>query len=208
MKTNDLIDALSRTSEPAPRSGAAWTIAVLLGLCGALALLLLLGPRADLQTAIAPTLAKASLSAAFAAAALALVLRLARPGRPSRARLWWLAGLIAASFAAAAIALIGVEPGARWQAWTSGFVPWCVVIIPFLALPAALALGAVVKRFAPTELTLTGAAIGAAAGGLGAMAYSLRCPVDSVSFVTTWYAVAIALSAVIGALAGSRLLRW
>jgi hypothetical protein len=40
------------------------------------------------------------------------------------------------------------------------------------------------------------------------MAYAMYCPVDSVAFVTTWYVVAIALCAALGAVVGARLLRW
>ena len=40
------------------------------------------------------------------------------------------------------------------------------------------------------------------------MAYAMYCPVDSVAFVTTWYAVAIGLCAAVGAIVGTRLLRW
>jgi len=208
MNTQDLIAALSR-SEPAAKRSRPWAGAALLALAASLlALMLFLGPRPDLVGALAPTLAKAAFSAAFAAAGLALVMRLARPGRPAEARGWFVVALILASLVAAAIALLGADPQQRLQALTGGAMPWCLVLIPLLALPAALILGAVVKRFAPTQLTLTGAAIGAASGGIGAMAYALRCPVDSIAFVATWYALAIALSAIIGALLGARLLRW
>lgn len=209
MNTKDLINALSQAEVNTPRPARPWLAAVLLGLIGGLVLLMFaIGPRADLAAAIGPTLAKAAFSAAFAAGGLALVVRLARPGRPSAKRAWLVVGLVLASLAAAAIALIGADPSQRWQALTGGGAPWCLAIIPFLAVPAALALGAAVKRFAPTQLALTGAAIGAASGGMGAMVYALRCPVDSIAFVATWYALAIALSAVIGALLGARLLRW
>ena len=64
------------------------------------------------------------------------------------------------------------------------------------------------RAFAPTRLTLTGAAIGALSGGVGAMAYAMYCPVDSAAFVMTWYVLGIALSAAIGALLGAKFLRW
>jgi hypothetical protein len=64
------------------------------------------------------------------------------------------------------------------------------------------------RAFAPTRLALAGAAIGAFAGGVGAMAYAMYCPTDSVAFVTTWYTVAIAVCAALGALVGSKFLRW
>ena len=55
---------------------------------------------------------------------------------------------------------------------------------------------------------MTGAAIGALSGGVSAMAYAMYCPTDSVAFVTTWYTLAIAVCAALGALVGSRFLRW
>jgi hypothetical protein len=64
------------------------------------------------------------------------------------------------------------------------------------------------RAFAPTRLMLTGAAIGALSGGVAAMAYAMYCPTDSVAFVTTWYALAIAVCAALGAVVGSRFLRW
>jgi hypothetical protein len=77
-----------------------------------------------------------------------------------------------------------------------------------LGAPTAALLIWLMRAFAPTRLTMTGAAIGAVSGGVGAMAYSMYCPIDSVAFVATWYALAIALCAVLGALIGGKLLRW
>jgi hypothetical protein len=83
-----------------------------------------------------------------------------------------------------------------------------VAIIPLLAAPTALLLTRLLRDLAPTRLTATGAALGAVSGGIGAMAYAMYCPTDSAAFVVTWYAVGIALSAAIGAVLGTRLLRW
>jgi hypothetical protein len=94
------------------------------------------------------------------------------------------------------------------EAWLGGGFPWCLVVVPVLAAPTAAGLLWLMRSFAPTRLTLAGASIGALSGGVGAMAYSMYCPVDSVAFVTTWYVVAIGLCAAIGAAVGARLLRW
>lgn len=211
MKTKSLIDALANSETETPRKAGdtRWALAALLGLAGALAILgAFIGPRLDLGASAGVTFAKAAFSALFAAAGLALTARLARPGRPAQTRARMLGAIIVLSFAGAGIALLGADPDARMRAWTGGAFPWCLVLIPLLALPAALALGWVVRALAPTQLTLTGAAIGAASGGLGAMAYALHCPVDSIAFVATWYALAIALCAALGAIVGARLLRW
>ena len=94
---------------------------------------------------------------------------------------------------------MGEMPERRMEAWMGGAFPWCVVLIPILAAPTAALLVWFMRAFAPTRLTLTGAAIGALSGGVGAMAYAMYCPTDSVAFVTTWYALAIAVCAALGA---------
>jgi hypothetical protein len=143
-----------------------------------------------------------------AAVVLPMAVQLMQPGRP----LGWRIGavlLFAALCAAATIvALMGEMPERRFEAWMGGAVPWCVVLIPILAAPTAALLLWFMRAFAPTRLMLTGAAIGALSGGIGAMAYAMYCPTDSVAFVTTWYALAIAVCAALGALVGSKLLRW
>jgi len=175
---------------------------------GAALLITFLGMRPDIGTAVWPVLAKACFSALFASAAIPLVLRLARPGHDGRgfARLLWLMAFV--SLLIAGVALMGVKPEARMHAWMGGAFPWCLVLIPLLAMPTAVGLILFVRALAPTRLTMMGAAIGAASGGIGAMIYAMYCPVDSVAFVTTWYAVAIGLCAAIGSLVASRFLRW
>jgi hypothetical protein len=44
--------------------------------------------------------------------------------------------------------------------------------------------------------------------GLAATLYAAQCTDDSPLFVATWYTIATAMVAAIGALAGSRLLRF
>ena len=102
----------------------------------------------------------------------------------------------------------GAAPEERWEALMGASFPWCIVLIPVLAAPTAAGLVWVLRGFAPTRLGLAGAAIGALSGGVGAVAYSMYCPTDSVAFVTTWYAVAIGLCAALGSVIAARFLRW
>ena len=211
MKTDHLIDMLARGVEPAERSLWARRLALTLlaGLAIAVVLLVIgLGVRTDIGAARMPIMMKAMFSAAAAAAMLPLAVRLMRPGRP----LGWRVGAILVFVGVCAfatwVALMGEAPERRLDAWLGGGFPWCLVLVPLLAAPSAALLVWLMRAFAPTQLTLTGAAIGALSGGVGAMAYSMYCPIDSVAFVTTWYVVAIALCAALGAVIGSRLLRW
>ena len=55
---------------------------------------------------------------------------------------------------------------------------------------------------------LAGAVAGLASAGLAASLYALYCPDDSPLFVATWYTLAAAITAGVGAIAGKRWLRW
>lgn len=211
MKTDELIEALARGAEPVQR--AHWrlklAITVLVGLAVAITLVAIgIGVRPDIGAARMPVMLKALFSALCAAVMLPLAVQLMKPGRPLGWRLGAVVVLLALCALASAIALAGAEPGRRMAMWMGNGVPWCVIVIPLLAAPTAAGLLWLMRAFAPTRLALTGAAIGGFAGGVGAMAYAMYCPVDSVAFVTTWYVLGIALSAAIGAVVGARLLRW
>jgi hypothetical protein len=139
---------------------------------------------------------------------LPLTVQLMKPGRPLGWRIGAVLVFVGVCVVATVVALMGEAPEERMEAWMGGGFPWCVVIVPVLAAPTAAGLLWLMRSFAPTRLTLAGAAIGALSGGIGAMAYAMYCPVDSMAFVTTWYVVAIALCAALGAVIGARLLRW
>lgn len=213
MKTDDLINALSRGVEPAerPRWRMKLAITLITGLIVAAVLVAIgLGVRPDIGTARMPIMMKSLFAALAAAVILPVAVQLMKPGRP----LGWRIGAVALFVAICAIAtitaLMGEMPEQRWQAWMGGEgrAPWCVVLIPILAVPAAALLTWFMRAFSPTRITLTGAAIGALSGGVSAMAYAMYCPTDSVAFVTTWYTLAIAVCAALGALVGSKFLRW
>lgn len=211
MKTDRLIDMLAKGVEPAEKP--AWkrrlALTALAGLAIAVAMIAIgAGIRPDIGVALAPVLMKAGFAACAAAIVLPLTLQLMRPGRPLGWRIGAVIAFVAFCALAAVIALMGADPSERMKLWMGGGFPWCIVFIPLLATPTAAGLLWLMRAFAPTRLTMIGAAIGAFSGGVGAMAYALYCPVDSVAFVTTWYVLAIAACAALGAIIGARLLRW
>lgn len=213
MKTDDLINALSRGVEPAerPRWRMKLAITLIAGLVVAALLVAIgLGVRPDIGTARMPIMMKALFAALAAAIILPIAVQLMKPGRPLGWRIGAVVLFVAICAIATIIALMGEMPDQRWQAWMGGEgrAPWCVVLIPILAAPAAALLTWFMRAFSPTRITLTGAVIGALSGGVSAMAYAMYCPTDSVAFVTTWYTLAIAVCAALGALIGSRFLRW
>jgi hypothetical protein len=84
----------------------------------------------------------------------------------------------------------------------------CMLAITLFSLP--LLAGALVglRHGAPARPAVTGAIAGLLSAGLAATLYASHCTDDSPLFVATWYGVATALVAAIGALAGSRVLRF
>jgi hypothetical protein len=211
MRTERLIEVLARGVEPEqrPRWARRLVLTLLVGLgAGILLVALWLGVRPDIGVARMPVMMKALFSAAAAAAILPLTVQLMKPGRPLGWRLGAVGIFLGVAALATCIALVGEAPERRISAWMGGGFPWCLVLVPILAAPTAALLVWLMRAFAPTRLTLMGAAIGALSGGVGAIAYSMYCPIDSVAFVTTWYVVAIALCAALGSVLGARLLRW
>ena len=211
MKTDRLIDMLAKGVEPAQKP--AWRRRFALTIAAGLIVAILIvaigaGVRPDIGAALAPVLMKAGFAACAAAIVLPLTLQLMRPGRPLGWRILAIAVFVALAALIAFVALMGADPAERMRLLMGGGFPWCVVFIPLLATPTAAGLLWLMRAFAPTRLTMTGAAIGAFSGGMGAIAYALYCPVDSVAFVTIWYVLAIAVCAALGAIIGARLLRW
>lgn len=211
MKTEDLVAALARNVEPKPRKPFAKRMAMSLAgglVVAALLVLVFLHMRPNIGVNLTAVLLKAGFAAAAAAIILPIAMRLMRPGQP----LGWRVGAAGLFFGlgilVGLIALVGAAPQQRLELLMGGGFPWCVVLVPVLAAPTAALLVWLMRGFAPTNLTAAGGAIGGVSGGIGAIAYAMYCPVDSVAFVTIWYAAAIALCAALGALIASRFLRW
>ena len=84
----------------------------------------------------------------------------------------------------------------------------CMTAIPLISLPLLAAALIGLRHGAPARPALAGAIAGLLSAGLAATLYAAHCTDDSPLFVATWYTIATALVAAIGALAGSRVLRF
>ena len=84
----------------------------------------------------------------------------------------------------------------------------CMTAIPLLSLPLLAAALIGLRHGAPARPALAGALAGMLSAGLAATLYAAHCTDDSPLFVATWYTLATALVTAIGALAGSRMLRF
>ena len=212
MKTDDLIEVLVLDASR-PRHSLAQRVlgAALLGaLVAGILFAIVLGVRADIRIAFETWrfAFKFALALICMACAWWACLELARP----EVRLKDVAGWIAFGPALLAVAvlyeLVAIPP-AQWPERTVGnYAGMCLLAIPLLSIVPLVALLIALRAGAPRVPASAGAAAGLLAGCLSAALYATHCPDDSPLFVAVWYALAVTLVTLTGALAGHRILRW
>lgn len=213
MRTNALIEALAADAGVKPRRfSRVFAIAIAIGVvAGAGVFLSIFSPRSDLMSVAATSMRydlKLLAGAALAVAAAFAVSRAARPGAStSGAGLWLL--LAPAALVIGAIVELAVVPSSEWGARLIGAnARVCMTHIPLIAaVPLGLLLYAL-RSGAPASPAWAGAMAGLAAGGLAAALYALHCDQDSPLFVATWYVAGVLITTAVGAVLGSRMLRW
>jgi hypothetical protein len=169
-----------------------------------------LGVRPDVMTAMHNPLfdLKFAVTLALAIPAIAISLHLSRPEASLHGWAWLL--LIPAGFLVAGISGEMMMPQrlpmmTRLVGTNSRT---CLTAIPLMSLPLLAAALFGLRHGAPTRPAVAGAIAGLLSAGLAATLYASHCTDDSPLFVATWYTIATALVAAIGALAGSKVLRF
>jgi hypothetical protein len=212
METDQFIRTLSADNAHRARPvGLVLTLALLAAAPVSAAIFFaILGFRPDVMTAMHNPFfdLKFVVTLALAFAAIVISLHLSRPEASLRGWGWLL--LIPASLVVAGIGGEMMLPQrlpmmSRLIGHNSRV---CVTAIPLISMP--LLAGALVglKHGAPARPAVLGAIAGLLSAGLAATLYASHCADDSPLFVATWYTIAAALVAAIGALAGSRVLRF
>lgn len=213
MKTEELIKALSEDHKACPQEPLwrTFVAAMLAGFAVATAAFAFtLGIRPDVASAIGTWRYdfKVVVALTLAATSAWFVWRLARPAvdtRPAKLAL-----------AAAPLLLLGavlyelwVMPASTWlpRAIGSNSVA-CVISITLLSIAPFAGAFYALKRGAPLNPGLAGAAAGLLASALAATLYAMHCPDDSPLFAAIWYTATMALIAGAGMVAGRRFLRW
>lgn len=212
METQELIKALATDARRSGMSMAfAWSVAGFAAIAvAAIIFFLLLGARTDIAYAAQTFrfLFKFVVTIALAASAFTLLNVLSRPESHARRTLPRLA-VAPALLLAAIVAELAVTPPDSWPArlvGTNSLV--CLTFIPLIGIgPLALLLAAL-RHGAPSHPVLAGAVAGLTAGGIAATFYAAHCTDDSPLFVATWYTIAVAMLALVGALAARRIVRW
>lgn len=213
MKTDDLIALISvdaRGTASQMSVAARLTPAALIGAVAALALLVgWLGMRDMTEAMVSPSYwMKTAYTVALAGAGLLTVERLSRPAASARRGIIALICVTAVMVALAITQLLSLPAeqaphallGSTWDR-----CPWRIAV---LAIPGLVLVLLAMRRLAPTRPALAGAGAGLFVGAIAATIYGLYCAETSAVFTLIWYTGGIAIAAVLGALAGARVLRW
>ena len=169
-----------------------------------------LGVRPDVMTAMRNPFfdLKFLVTLALAISAVAISLHLSRPEASLQGWAWLLlipAGLLVAGMAGEMMMPQRLPMMTRLVGSNSRV---CLTAIPLMSLPLLAAALIGLRRGAPTRPAVAGGIAGLLSAGLAATLYASHCTDDSPLFVATWYTIATAMVAAIGALAGSKVLRF
>ena len=213
MKTDDLIRAVvaDNASLKAPISRTLW-LALGAGLLLAVAhFFSVLGVRSDFAFAITHDprfMFKFVFTLGLAIPAAFLVMRLARPDGAAGRTKWFLI-LPLLLLAAAVVLEMQTIPADHWAVSAFGSMPVaCMKYIPILSLAPFVAILFALRQGAPSNPLAAGAAAGLLSGTIGAALYATFCVDDSPMFLAIWYVAGIMIVTALGALIGSRLLKW
>jgi hypothetical protein len=169
-----------------------------------------LGVRPDVMTAMRNPLfdLKFAVTLALATSAILVSLHLSRPEASMRGWGWLFvipAGLLVAGISGEMMMPQRLPMMTRLVGQNSRV---CMTAIPAMSLPLLAAALVGLRHGAPTRPALAGAIAGLLSAGLAATFYASHCTDDSPLFVATWYTIAAALVTAVGALAGSKVLRF
>ena len=209
MKTDELINMLGTNLEPVKGGDLRNTLMIALAVGAALASCLML---AIFGVPAGGVVGLKILTLAFAlglvVAGARFLIGSARPVEPGRKPLIVIGVLFCALILAGGTALVLAHPAA-WSGMIFGS-QWvaCLVCIPLFAAAPFASLIWALRKGAPTNLMRTGAIAGLVAGALGAAVFAFHHPGGAIPFIALWYGGSILLCAVVGAILGSRLLRW
>jgi hypothetical protein len=212
MDTDQLIKTLAADNGHRPRR-VSFVLALALLAAAPVSILMFmaeLGVRPDVMTAMHNPFfdLKFAVTLALAAAAITISLHLSRPEASLGGFVWLLAvpaGLLVAGISGEMMMPQRLPMMTRLVGSNSRV---CMTAVPLLSLPLLAASLIGLRHGAPTRPALAGALAGLLSAGLAATLYAAHCPDDSPLFVATWYSIATALVTAIGALLGSKVLRF
>ncbi len=196
MDTDELIAALAADDVPAKRPHLLWRVAF--GVAVSLVLMLVfwgMRPGWPNLLMMAPLLVKQSLPILVALVAWPLLRRSDPEAQAPLWPLWLLAATGAAGWLLSAITGGDILGETLWA---------CLLSIPALALPIALALFRGMRHRVEPRPARSGMLAGLVSGGAAAAVYAVHCDEDSAAFFLLWYGLAIVICGLAGRVAGRR----
>jgi hypothetical protein len=212
MDTDQLIQTLATDNTQHERSVGS-VLAAALAVAAPVSMIMFfttLGFRKDIDSAIYNPFfdLKFLVTIALAISAVAISIHLSRPDASLKGWKWLL--LIPVGLLGSGVVADLIIP--QQLPWITRLVGTnsrvCMTAIPLLSLPFLIAALLALRHGAPTQPAASGAYAGLLSAGFAATLYASQCIDDSPLFVATWYLLAIGLVAAVGALAGSRWLRF
>jgi hypothetical protein len=169
-----------------------------------------LGVRPDVMTAMRNPFfdLKFAVTLALAVSAIAISLHLSRPEASLQGWAWLLLIPVALLIAGIGGEMMMPQRLPMMTRLVGNNSRACMIAIPAMSLPLLAAALVGLRHGAPTRPAVTGAIAGLLSAGLAATLYASHCTDDSPLFVATWYTIAAALVTAVGALAGSKVLRF
>ena len=212
MDTDQLIRTLAADNAYRARP-VGFVLALLLLAAAPVSLLMFfaeLGVRPDVMTAVHNPYfdLKFAVTLALAAAAITVALHLSRPEASLRSFVWLFmvpAGLLIAGISSEMMVPQRLPMMTRLIGSNSKV---CMTAVPMMSLPLLAASLIGLRHGATTRPALEGALAGLLSAGLAATIYASHCTDDSPLFVAAWYTLSAALVTVIGALVGSKVLKF
>lgn len=212
METDQLIRMLAADSAHRARPvGLVLAVALLVAAPVSVAMFFMgLGVRPDIMSAMHNPFfdLKFAVALGLALSAVTVGLHLSRPEASLRGWGWLLlipAGLLVGGLAAEMMLPQRLPMMTRLIGSNSRV---CLTAIPVISLPLLAAALIGLRHGAPTRPAITGSIAGLASAGLAATLYAAHCTDDSPMFVATWYTIATALVAGIGAVLGAKVLKF
>lgn len=212
MRTEDLVKSLAVNAEavrPLSSPHVRMLVWFSISVTYAALVVLLVGPRPDIGERLADVRFVVEVTSAFMVSALAAAAAFCAecPGRPLWERF--------APVPALAVWLAMLGDGC-WRAWIQGGPSGLAIVPDFLCFPSIVLISmvptililAMIRRGAPIAPISTTTLAMLAAGALGAAALRLFHTQDASVMVLVWQFGSVAVLALLGGLAGRRLLRW
>lgn len=211
--SDDLLDRLATEAKPVPRRQLPMLIGLALAIGAVLAAIIMIpwiGVRSDLMPAMGTMIFwwKFAYTALFTATAFFAVSRLSRPGGSMRVPAMLTVALIVFAAAMGIVQLMLMPPELARPLIMGSTALVCPFYIAALSVPIYAATILVMRRLAPTNLTLAGFAAGLLSGAAASWVYAFHCGENGMPFLAIWYTTGILIVAIGGAIVGRWALRW